>query len=201
MGVGKTVLVSNVVAQLHTSRQLNDAISYYFCRADDVASLSARSILGSLTRQLLDAQIEHAEDHSLQGLHKDSQDLDADEVLNFLLSRLEVDKTYYLILDGLDECDSGEIRKVAQSLAQICDQYVKNFKILCAGRPELEKQLFGVIKPRYKISMTEDKIKSDMDHYIATILDRCLEDQQLKLRNPKLIVKISEALQKGSDGM
>jgi hypothetical protein len=201
MGVGKTVLVSNVVAQLHASRKPNDIISYYFCRTDHNASLSARSILGSLARQILDAQIEHAEDDNLPGMHEDSRDLNTAEIVDFLLSHLEVDVRYYLILDGLDECDSGEVRKVALSLAQLCDKRVKDFKILCAGRPELEKQLFRRIKPKYKISVTEAKVKSDMDQYITTILGRCLKEEQLKLGDPKLIVKISEALREGSDGM
>jgi hypothetical protein len=201
IGVGKTVLISNVVAQLHATRKPNDIISYYFCRADNEASLSARSILGSLARQILDAQIEHAEDGDLLGLHEDSRDLNTAEVVDFLLSRLEVDKTYYLILDGLDECDSDEVRQVARSLAQLCDKRDMDFKFLCAGRPELEKQLFILIRPKYKISVTEEKVESDMDRYIATILDRCLEEEQLKLGDPKLVIKISEALREGSGGM
>lgn len=201
MGAGKTVLISNAVAQLHASRETSDIISYYFCRADNDASLSARSILGCITRQLLDAQIEHAEDDNLLGLHEDSRDLDTAEVVEFLLSRLEADKRYYLILDGLDECDSSEVRKVALSIAQLCNKRVGDFKILCAGRPELENQLFRVARPKYKISVTEGKVELDMDHYIATILGRCLEEGQLKLVDPKLIVKISITLREGSHGM
>ncbi|RJE18003.1 hypothetical protein PHISCL_09657, partial [Aspergillus sclerotialis] len=201
MGVGKTVLMSNVVAQLHTSRKTNDIISYYFCRADDAASLLARSILGSLARQILDSQIEHAKDDSLRGLYEDSRDINTADVVNFLLSHLEVDKKYYLVLDGLDECDSSEVQKVARSVAQLCDKRVRDFKILFAGRPELKKLLFRVIKPKYKISVTERKVESDMDHYIATILGRCLEEEQLKLGDPKIIMKISKALRDGSNGM
>ncbi|KAF7118473.1 hypothetical protein CNMCM5793_007994 [Aspergillus hiratsukae] len=202
MGVGKTVLMSNVVAQLHVSRKANDIISYYFCRSDDAPTLSARSILGSLTRQILDFQIENAEHDSLRALDKDSRDLDtAKVVIDFLLSRLQVGKTYYLVLDGLDECNRGEIQMVAQSLAQLCDKHVGDFKILCAGRPELEKELWRVATPKYKIQVTERKVESDMDHYITMILGRCLEEGQLKLGDPKLIMPISKALQEGSKGM
>jgi Cdc6-like AAA superfamily ATPase len=202
MGVGKTVLMSNVVAQLHVSRKANDIISYYFCRSDDAPTLSARNILGSLTRQILDSQIENAEHDSLRALEKDSRDLDtAKVVIDFLLSRLQVGKTYYLVLDGLDECNRGEIQMVAQSLAQLCDKHVSDFKILCAGRPELEKELWRVATPKYKIQVTERKVESDMDHYITIILGRCLEEGQLKLGDPKLIMPISKALQEGSKGM
>ncbi|RHZ59573.1 uncharacterized protein CDV56_101052 [Aspergillus thermomutatus] len=201
MGVGKTVLMSNVVAQLHASRKTNDIISYYFCRADDAPTLSARSILGSLARQILDSQIENAEHESLRAIDKDSRDLDTAKVIDFLLSHLQVGKTYYLVLDGLDECDGGDIQMVARSLAQLCDKHVSDIKILCAGRPELEKELWRVITPKYRIQVTERKVESDMDHYITTILGRCLEEEQLKLGDPKLIMPISKALQEGSKGI
>ncbi|KAB8237280.1 uncharacterized protein BDW43DRAFT_203558 [Aspergillus alliaceus] len=201
MGVGKTVLMANVVAQLHASRKDNDIISYYFCRADNALTLSARSILGSLARQILDSQIENAEHDSLRVLDKDSRDLDVTDVIDFLLSHLQVGKTYYLVLDGLDECDRAEIQMVARSLAQLCDKRVSDFKIICAGRPELEKELWRVLTPKYKIQVTERKVESDMDLYIATILSRCLEEEQLKLGDPKLIMVIVQALREGSKGM
>lgn len=201
MGMGKTVLMSNVVAQLHASRKTNDVISYYFCRADSAASLSARNILGSLARQILDAQIERAEGGNLQGLHENSQDLTTAEVVDFLLSHIEVDKKYYIVLDGLDECDNGEVQQVARSVARIREKCVTDLKIICAGRPELEKQLFRGFGPNYKISVIETQVESDMDHYIATILGRCLEEEQLELGHPKFIVEISKTLRDGSHGM
>ncbi|KAJ5801264.1 uncharacterized protein N7518_003332 [Penicillium psychrosexuale] len=201
MGMGKTVLISNVVAQLHASRNTNDIISYYICRADNTASLSARNIIGSLARQILDSQIKHAEDESLQRLYEDSNDLNTAEVVDFVLSRLHDDNTYYLAIDGLDECEPVEIRKVAQSVAKLCNMRVKNFKVLYTGRPELENQLFGAMKPKYKIPVTETKVDLEMDRYIAAAIGNCLEDKQLILGDPTLIVKIFETLKKGSNGM
>ncbi|KAJ5365707.1 hypothetical protein N7517_008593 [Penicillium concentricum] len=201
MGVGKTVLMSNVVAQLHASREPSDIISYYFCSADYAASLSARNIVGSIARQLLNAQIEVAENDLLRRLYEDSRDLSTAETIAFLLTHLKDDKKYYVILDGLDECDGSEIQQLAQGIAKLCSTRVRAFKLLCAGRPGLERQLFRKIQPKYKISVTERKVESDMDQYIATTLGRCLDEEQLKLGDPKLIMKISNALHDGSNGM
>ncbi|KAJ5207765.1 hypothetical protein N7449_002144 [Penicillium cf. viridicatum] len=201
IGVGKTVLMSNVVAQLHASRKPSDIISYYFCCADYAASLTARNIFGSLTRQLLDAQIEVAGKDSLRRFYEDSRDLNAAETIDFLLTHLKGDKRYYIVLDGFDECDGSEIQQVAQGIAKLCSTRTKGFKIICAGRPELERQLFRTFVPKYKISVTEGKVESDMDQYIAAILGRCLEEEQLKLGDPKLIMKISNALHDGSNGV
>jgi len=202
MGVGKTILVSNLVAHLHAPpRNQADIISYYFCRSDDEESLRARNIIGSLSCQMLNTQIERANGDTLSDLYHKSQDLDTEDVIDLVTSRLEDDKTYYVILDGVDECESNDVRDVARGLASLCDKRVKDLKILCSGRPELEKELFRTHKPKYKMALTEQKVESDMDRYIDTTLHQCLEDGHLKLSDPRLILNIEEALRKGSDGM
>lgn len=201
MGAGKTVLMSNVVAQLHAARNTGDAIAYYFCRSDDIASLSARNIFGSLARQILEPQIKHTEDENLQRLYEDSQDLNTAEIVQFLLCRLQANKRYYLVIDGLDECETVEIRKVAQSVARLCDASGTNLKFLFAGRPELENCLFGSRRPKFRIPLAESKVDLDMDRFIETTLRLYLEEEQLRLGDAMLIVEISEALREGSKGM
>jgi hypothetical protein len=63
LGMGKTVLVSNIIAYLHTVRNGLYIMSYFFCRWDREESLRARNILGSIARQLLNSLIEHATDN------------------------------------------------------------------------------------------------------------------------------------------
>jgi hypothetical protein len=201
MGAGKTVLMSNIVAHLHVARNQSDIISYYFCQADLSESLRARNILGSLARQVLETQIEHAKDDLLVNLHHNSQDLDAAEVVDFLISHLQADKTYYVILDGLDECESGDVQAISRSLSRLCDSRLMGLKVLCSGRPELEKELFRLHKPRYKLTLTQRHTGPDMERYITTTLDCCLEVKQLRLSNPTLVLTIAKALQEGSDGM
>ncbi|OJJ45045.1 hypothetical protein ASPZODRAFT_17959 [Penicilliopsis zonata CBS 506.65] len=202
MGMGKTTIVSNVVAYLHKTRKKDHIISYFFCRSDDEESRSARSIIGCLVRQLLDVRIGNARNDDLEGLYMDSRHLDTtNDVVNFVLSKLDVGNKYYIILDGLDECEEGEVRDVAQALAQIINHSTNHIKLLCSGRPELEKQLLRVITPQYRIQITEEKLQSDMELYISMELGRCLEEELLHLGDPTLILKISEALQDGSHGM
>lgn len=172
MGVGKTVIMANVVTYLHSSRTNEDTISYYFCQTENAASLSARNILGSFARQMLENYITHAKYNDLIRIRKE-----------------------------LDQCENSEIQKVAQAINELCEKHTKSFKIICGGRPELEQQFFKAVRPDYKISVTEAKVKPDMDTYITTTLTRRLEEGQLRLGDPKLILKISEALQKGSNGM
>ncbi|KAJ5738028.1 hypothetical protein N7493_001183 [Penicillium malachiteum] len=201
IGMGKTVLMSNVVAQLHAVRKSNEILSYYFCRVDNEESLSARNILGSLARQIIDTQIDQSTYETLLALEESSRDLSKNDVIPFLLPRLETDKKYYFILDGLDECEDHQIQAVAQALTELCSSCSEGVKILCAGRPGLEKQLFKSSGPHYKVIVNKEKVESDMDCYITTTLNDCLEKEVLTLRNPAHIVEISCALRDRSHGM
>ncbi|KAJ5540017.1 hypothetical protein N7513_008349 [Penicillium frequentans] len=206
MGVGKTILVCNMIAQLHTalSAKRNEAVSYHVCCADMEDSLSARNIIGSLTRQLLDTQIEHALGIRLLALNKARQDFDTTDVTDFLLSNLDIDQKSFVMIDGINECNTETVREVVENIERLCQRRPGKFKILYSGRPGMEDELFrstGAAIARFKISVTETKVASDMKIYIDTRLDNCLETKQLKLGDPKVILHIKRALQDGSSGM
>ncbi|KXG52155.1 uncharacterized protein PGRI_084390 [Penicillium griseofulvum] len=204
IGMGKTVLMSSVVdhLQLHAVRKSNEIVCYYFCRVDNEASLSARNILGSLARQILDTQIEQSDYETLLYLEDETRDLSTIDVVQFLLLCLETSKAkkcYYIILDGLDECDSAHIQAVAQAIVELCSKYI-GFKILCAGRPGLEKR-FKSDTPQYRIMVNEKKVNLDMDCYITKILDKCLEEEVLILGDSAIITEIRNTLRDKADGM
>ncbi|CAI7648915.1 unnamed protein product [Penicillium viridicatum] len=202
IGMGKTVLMSNVVDQLrlHAARKSNEIVCYYFCRVDNEATLSARGILGSLTRQILDTQIEQSEYETLLSLQENTRDLSTTDVIQFLLSHLEADEgKYYVVLDGLDECDGSQVQAVAQAMVELCSGCI-GFKILCAGRPGLEKR-FKSTAPQYIIVVNEQKVKSDMDHYLTQTLEKCLDDEVLILGDSTIFNKIYSTLRDKSDGM
>ncbi|RDW75102.1 hypothetical protein BP6252_06244 [Coleophoma cylindrospora] len=53
LGSGKSVLLANIVDDLNLYIQRKDIVTYFFCRYDISESLKARTIIGSLVRQLL----------------------------------------------------------------------------------------------------------------------------------------------------
>ncbi|CAG8126012.1 unnamed protein product [Penicillium nalgiovense] len=204
IGMGKTVLMSNVVdhLRLHAARKGNEIVSYYFCRLDNEASLSARNILGSLARQILDTQIEQSEYETLLSLQKTTGDFNSTtEVVHFLLSQLQAGEgtKYYVVVDGLDECDGSQVQAVAQAMVELCSNYI-GFKVLCAGRPGLEKT-FKSTTPQYRIMVNEEKVKTDMDHYITQTLYKCLEDEVLTLGDQAIVTEIYDTLRVKADGM
>ena len=199
MGTGKTVLVSNIIAHIHTHRQPHDTISYFFCH--NGLSLSARSILGSLVCQILDSQIQNAEGEELLGLDQLDEDSSASEVTKFLLVHLKPNMTCFLVIDGLDECDAGVVREVARNIDQLRQYTSGTFKVLYAGRPELDQLLFKQIAPDFKIPVSGNKIQSDIEIYISQTLGQCLDEEKLELGDPSLVIEISKCLRTGSSGM
>lgn len=202
MGMGKTVLASNIVAKFHANRNVSQVISYYFCVSADPKSLSAMSILGSLAVQILDSQIANAEGENLESLHAATcVSLDTYELTAFIAERLEIGKTYYLIIDGLDQCEASEIRYVVQSVAKLCGTPNRHVKVLYTGRPDLETEISREMIPVYKVTLREGKVQSEMNHYIDTTLHLYLQDKRLKVGAPGLVIEIYDTLRRESHGM
>jgi hypothetical protein len=201
LGTGKSVLVSNIVAHLNTNLTPSTIVAHFFCRSDDAKSIEARNILGSISRQLLNTSIESAKGDSLDALLANTCDLDLDGVTRFISARLKPDKRHYVILDGLDECEPYERTRLARAFAHLTEKNKTGLKLLCAARPDTEKEMSISLPPDFRLPLTSKDTDSDIAKYIEAALEECLEDGRLKLGDARLIATISEALQKGSNGM
>ncbi|KAJ5736990.1 uncharacterized protein N7483_002115 [Penicillium malachiteum] len=198
LGMGKTVLMSNVVSQLHRK---SENIAHFFCLAENESSLTARNIIGSISRQRLHSLIEQSNHESLSSMQSESCHLDTNETVEFLLTRLVPERTYYIVLDGLDECNLTQIRALDSAIDALTKSPVAKLKILCTGRPDLEDDLFGRTRPQYRVVIDEGKVHLDIDRYIVASLDDCLERKLLVLRDPTNITRIVDVLRDNSQGM
>jgi hypothetical protein len=201
IGVGKTILLANIVSKLHAEKSESEVIAYYFCQPGFAESLRARTILGSIAYQLLANRIAHAEEDILLKLHQDCRGLDAADVIDFINPYLEAEILYSIVLDGLEECEKAEVHEVSRALSKLCNMRAKGVKILCSGRPEMEKKILQTQKPRYKLAFTKGHTEADIQQYVTTVLDDCLGTGQLKLTDPSLVLTIADAVPNGSDGM
>jgi hypothetical protein len=78
---------------------------------------------------------------------------------------------------------------------------VGTLKIICATRPDLEKDLFKWARPRYRVTIHKEKLVLDMDRYIAATLEDCLEKGLLEIEDPVIVPTIVDTLRDGSQGM
>lgn len=190
MGTGKTVLVSNIIAHLYNTQDSPYVICYFFCRSDDETTLQARNILGSLARQILDISINHATQDDLENLVAETRSLDAEDVIDFVAPHLQPNKRYFVIVDGVEECDVTQIRTLARETRKLWPwQTQSDLKIFCACRPETEPELFRTCAPDFRISLGRSKMQPDINRYIDFTLSRCLEEGELKIEIKLLSLK------------
>jgi hypothetical protein len=201
LGTGKTVLVSSIVAYLHTIRRPSDNISFFFCQSEQGGSLLARNIFGSITCQLLNSYIEQANHHHLQNLYSESRNLDTEDIMTFLTSKLEHGSSNFVILDGIDECELVEVERISKAINSLYKSRSRGLKIFCAGRSDIECRLFHNSEPDYRISLAREEVDLDIERFIKITLEQRLADQELKLGDPTLIFRIVDVLQEGARGM
>jgi ankyrin repeat domain-containing protein 50 len=118
LGSGKSVLLANIVDNLNLYIQSkNVVVAYFFCRHDSPESLKARTVIGSLARQLLrpipDLTI------AAELLDETSLALDFERIFSLLQRALPPNCKAYFILDGLDECDYAEGKALIQQLRKL----------------------------------------------------------------------------------
>ena len=118
LGSGKSVLLANIVDDLNLHIRSKDiVVAYFFCRHDIPESLKARTVIGSLARQLLrpipDLQM------VAELLDETSPALDFEKIFSLLQRALPPNCKAYFILDGLDECDYAERKLLIQQLRKL----------------------------------------------------------------------------------
>ena len=117
LGSGKSVLLANIVGDLSTWAQQKAApVAYFFCRHDIPESLQARTVFGSLARQLLHL-IPDLASKELPG--ETISNLDIEDMCNLLQRVFPRNCATYLVLDGVDECDSETGNLLVQQLQKL----------------------------------------------------------------------------------
>ncbi|KAM5357706.1 hypothetical protein ACJZ2D_015991 [Fusarium nematophilum] len=197
LGSGKSISLANMVDDLYLHRQGSRPVAYFFCRHDAPESLRARTILGSLARQLL-CTIEEptamSEDFSVTG----PPVLDSDGILGLLKRTLSPTGSAYFILDGLDECDESQKEDVILRLREI--QSIFPLLVCLSFRQEAGNalRLDHLAKPSM-ISIPENN--PDIAEFIQTELERRVESRMLRVGEPTLVLKIRDALLERANGM
>ncbi|CZR53656.1 uncharacterized protein PAC_03536 [Phialocephala subalpina] len=197
LGSGKSVLLANAIDDLNLYVQGKDiVVAYFFCRHDIPDSLKARSVINSLARQLLSSV--PGISTTLELLAKSSLPLDFERLSILLFRALPPSCKAYLIVDGLDECDSIEREMLTKQLQQL----QANFSLFICISVRLEASTaleLELLRNRSIISMSDDN--PDIEAFICAELENCIESGKLQIGDPVLIVEIQDALLEGAQGM
>ncbi|KAH6977610.1 hypothetical protein EDB80DRAFT_593635, partial [Ilyonectria destructans] len=199
LGSGKSISLANMVDDLCLHRQGSPPVAYFFCRHDAPESLRARTILGSLARQLLcaiDEPTTMSEDFAVMG----PPVLDFAGILCLLKRTLNPTCGAYFILDGLDECDENQKEDVILRLREI--QTVFRLLVCLSFRQEAGNSL--TLHPEHfaKPSMIFiPENNPDIAEFIQTELERRVEFGSLRVGEPTLVLEIRDALLERAQGM
>lgn len=197
LGSGKSVLLANIVddVNLHVQEK-NTTVAYFFCRSDIAESLKARTIIGSLARQLL---------YPIQDLtnaarvfHSASPVPSSEAIVDLLKYVVSTEYKAYFILDGLDELDDMERNILIPQLRTLQDTLNLILCVSCRLEPKLK------LDPRHLIASKITAIPEgnpDIEAFISAELKSGIESQKLIIGDPMLILDIHDKLLEGSQGM
>ena len=178
VGAGKTVLSSSVVEDIIITRAADVSVSYFFYRHDDLESLKARTIIGTLARQLLkgiSAELFGIKPYEEVG----SMDLDVEQIVSYLLGLLLPGKQYIVVLDGLDECEPKEIDHLLETLRNVLTSPTHIFKIFWTGRSNFVARHIKLFPSNFHVSFSQSKNGPEISRFIESALDEALENGRL----------------------
>lgn len=195
LGSGKTVSMANIVART----DLEQPCAYAFCASQEPSSLRATSILGSIAFNLLDNLPPEAM------AWKDAEKLDAminvfdpESIINFALGLLPMEKTYIIIVDGLEDCSDTDINDVISGLHRLTQNRVV---LLCySGRSG--SRFHNIVKhyltPGFLISHDDSNHDAELESYIVKEVTRRNMSRHLP---PELEELVKKQLIIGAQGM
>ena len=180
----------------------NVPVVYFFCRYDITESLQARTIIGSIARQLLERMQSQCLNSDLAMRDfLDKNKLGDYETIFLLLQRvLASDLKAYIVIDGIDECEYSERRVLMEELKRLQDTFSIRLCISLRLEPNnpLEVNTDGLMHTT--ITPIPDN-SSEIGAFIQAELESCIESQKLVVGDPHLILEIRDILSQRSQGM
>lgn len=174
----------------------NTAVNFFFCEADHIESLRARTVLGSLTRQCL--TIDNLPNDIETSLTKllDGADPDAEDVERLFRLAGRTFRRHFVVIDGLDACANEDQNMILSALRR-----VSSAKVVMVGREEIGRRIqkvFGNV--RHETTGSLDA-RADIAAYVKGAVTQKIEAGELVVGDESLIAKIKDALVKGAQCM
>ena len=114
---------------------------------------------------------------------------------------------YFIVLDGLDECEETQIRGIAQALQDLLNSSKLRVKIYCSARPLVVKWLPSGLRSELEVILetpeNQSRIANDIGDLIRNTLMEQLDGESpgLEIGDPNLIRTVQDTLQDKAHGM
>ena len=194
-------LSAYIASHLLGCRSEGEIVSYFFCRFDDEESLQCETIMGSIIRQL----VSHLPAQDFGKFSKKKPSLVS--MVDFIKNALSSEYQYYIILDGLDECNEGQVLKVIEAFDETLTLSGLPLKIFLSSRPDAPVWLLKRFSARQRINLegkeNQSDIATDIRDFISATLTNWMEGEEpeLQIGDQAVKLKVCDRLLEESDGM
>ncbi|KAJ5359270.1 uncharacterized protein N7496_011683 [Penicillium cataractarum] len=200
VGAGKSVLLANMVDDLHLHTAGKDlAVAFFFARHDIQETLTARTVIGSLVQQLLDRVTDFTQ--VAEAFEMTSRKEPLERMLHLLKSVLRPDFKAFVVIDGLDELSNSEGEETLRHLFALRDLMNLSLCLSYRQEPNTSLKLKAGLEPFNAEVFPIPHNSSEIESFITDELGRRVESQKLTINDPLLPLEIRDALVKGSQGM
>ena len=192
---------ASILAHLHETKDPSDSVVFFFCQHENQESLQARTIIGSLAKQLIQ-DVSGAAFTDLQ-----TEEIDMDTIVILLGRCFHTEHRVFILLDGLDECQESQTQEVFRALESITETSSIQMKLFWSCRPSTTYSLPSAFSPTQKIDLEEavhrQKIAGDICKFLQVSLEESLDGETPKLQidDPTLPLIILEHLEQEAHGM
>ncbi|VUC23261.1 unnamed protein product [Clonostachys rosea] len=200
IGSGKTVVTASTIQHLFMTKHENNCIAYFFVQYNDAQSLKAETILRSIVRQTLSpVNLSEKIKHNIQTLNEETF-FQSEKVIELLKDRIVQFDRFFIILDGVDECNPSERRILLDALSSLVE-IKPELRIFLASNLTLQGEIERNFPTLSRVSMEDSGAFRDISVYIQEIIQQRMLDGQLVIRDPELAKEIEGRLTTHANGM
>ena len=175
--------------------------TFFFCQFDNAESLTARTVIGCLIKQLLKhSNISVSVETKLAELLDEGMP-EAEDFLPLLTEVLAMFPLHFVVIDAIDECSKAERELILAMLRSAMDLSRTTVKVFIATRPDLDQQVKHAFNYQHHVSINSSGLQCDIRSYVKDVIAQKIADGQLVVGNPTLITDIQDALIEGAQGM
>ena len=123
-----------------------------------------------------------------------------DDLMILLRRRIALSKSFYILIDALDECEAAERRALLDALS-LLSTATSGVRILVASRESLSVELRRRFPRMGHISMASVEACSEISLYVEEVLQERRRNETLVVGEPSLFDEIKDILIQHADGM
>ena len=190
-----------MVAHLIEKVSPKGVTAYFFCRFDETESLKAKTIIGSIARQL----VSDCPATAFRALNP--KNTYGTSIISALEAMLSHTRQYFIVLDGLEECEEVQIKEAVQIFHGLLLSPHLRIKFFWSSRPNVLKWLPGRLLTQQRINLetveNQSRVAHDINKFIVVTLEEWLDGEapELQINDPSLIRTILDCLEKKAEGM